>query len=215
MFPDDPQVQKVQAAMFDPFEYLMLRHKAGLLRTDFAQPLGKVSYHVPCHLRVQNLGLKTRDVLQLVPGTEVEPIERCSGHNGTYGVKKEYRDDLDEDRPAGVQQGAAGRSPTTTRATARWRGTRSSPGSARADGRRRIRSSCCASPTASDGADAAHDTTIDDTPTRAAEAAPEDLFSLEQYAKQRPQFRPQVLAHKKQPHAAGAARTRPGASRTG
>jgi Fe-S oxidoreductase len=92
LYPDDPQVQKVKAAMFDPFEYLMLRHKAGLLRTDFARPLGRVSYHVPCHLRVQNLGLKTRDVLRLIPGTEVEAIERCSGHNGTYGVKREYRD---------------------------------------------------------------------------------------------------------------------------
>jgi Fe-S oxidoreductase len=92
LFPEDEQVRKVQAAMFDPFEYLALRHKAGLLRTDFARSLGKVSYHVPCHLRVQNLGLKTRDVLKLVPGTEIEPIERCSGHNGTYGVKKEYRD---------------------------------------------------------------------------------------------------------------------------
>jgi Fe-S oxidoreductase len=92
LFPEDGQVRKVQAAMFDPFEYLALRHKAGLLRTDFAKPLGKVSYHVPCHLRVQNLGLKTRDVLKLVPGTEIEPIERCSGHNGTYGVKKEYRE---------------------------------------------------------------------------------------------------------------------------
>ena len=47
---------------------------------------------MPCHLRVQNLGLKTRDVLMLVPETQVEPIERCSGHNGTYGVKREYRD---------------------------------------------------------------------------------------------------------------------------
>ncbi len=92
LFPEDEQVKKVQAAMFDPFEYLALRHKAGLLRTDFARPLGKVSYHVPCHLRVQNLGLKTRDVLQLIPGTEIEPIERCSGHDGTYGVKKEYRE---------------------------------------------------------------------------------------------------------------------------
>jgi Fe-S oxidoreductase len=92
LFPEDAQVKKVQAAMFDPFEYLALRHKAGFLRTDFARPLGKVSYHVPCHLRVQNLGLKTRDVLQLIPGTEIEPIERCSGHDGTYGVKKEYRE---------------------------------------------------------------------------------------------------------------------------
>jgi Fe-S oxidoreductase len=92
LFPDDPQVRKVQAAMFDPFEYLALRHKAGLLRTDFANSLGKVSYHVPCHQRVQAIGLKTRDILKLVPGTEIDVIERCSGHNGTYGVKKEYRD---------------------------------------------------------------------------------------------------------------------------
>jgi len=50
-----------------------------------------VSYHVPCHLRVQNLGLKTREALLLVPGTTVEAIERCSGHDGTYGVKQRYR----------------------------------------------------------------------------------------------------------------------------
>jgi Fe-S oxidoreductase len=91
LFPDDPQVRKVQQAMFDPFEYLMLRHKAGKLRTDFKRELGSISYHVPCHLRVQNIGLKTRDLLQLVPGTQVETIERCSGHNGTYGVKTEFR----------------------------------------------------------------------------------------------------------------------------
>jgi glycerol-3-phosphate dehydrogenase subunit C len=91
MFADDADVQAVKARIFDPFEYLMLRHKAGLLRTDFKEKLGKVSYHVPCHLRVQNIGLKTRDLLRLVPETTVEVIERCSGHNGTYAVKKEYR----------------------------------------------------------------------------------------------------------------------------
>jgi Fe-S oxidoreductase len=91
MYPADQQVQRVGAHMFDPFEYLMLRHAAGLLRTDFKAALGKVSYHVPCHLRVQNLGLKTRDLLTLVPGTTVEPIERCSGHDGTYGVKRRFR----------------------------------------------------------------------------------------------------------------------------
>ncbi|MEW6312448.1 MAG: heterodisulfide reductase-related iron-sulfur binding cluster [Pseudomonadota bacterium] len=90
MFPDDTEVAAVAEAMFDPFEYLMLRHRDGLLKTDFKQPLGKVAYHVPCHLRVQNLGLKTRDLLQMVPGTEVSTVERCSGHDGTWGVKREY-----------------------------------------------------------------------------------------------------------------------------
>ena len=91
MFPEDEAVQEVKARIFDPFEYLMLRHKEGLLRTDFVDELGKVSYHVPCHLRVQNIGLKTRDILKLVPETEIDVIERCSGHNGTYAVKKEFR----------------------------------------------------------------------------------------------------------------------------
>jgi glycerol-3-phosphate dehydrogenase subunit C len=92
MFPDDVDVQKVKKAMFDPFEYLALRHKDGLLKTDFRQSLGKVAYHVPCHLRVQNIGLKTRDILALVPNTKIETIERCSGHDGTYAVKSEFHE---------------------------------------------------------------------------------------------------------------------------
>jgi Fe-S oxidoreductase len=92
MFPDDGDVIKVQQAMFDPFEYLMLRHKAGKLSTDFKKPLGKVSYHVACHQRVQRIGMKTRDTLELIPGTEVLPIERCSGHDGTYTFKSECHD---------------------------------------------------------------------------------------------------------------------------
>jgi Fe-S oxidoreductase len=92
MFPDDPQVRKVKEAIFDPFEYLILRHKEGKLRTDFRNPLGKIAYHVACHQRVQNVGTKTREVLELVPGTKVDPIERCSGHDGTYAVKRDYFD---------------------------------------------------------------------------------------------------------------------------
>jgi Fe-S oxidoreductase len=90
LFPDDEKVAAVGAAFFDPFEYLMIRHREGKLKTEFASSLGKVSYQVPCHLRVQNIGLKTRDALALVPDTEVHAIERCSGHDGTYAVKKEY-----------------------------------------------------------------------------------------------------------------------------
>ena len=92
MFPDDADVARVRDAIFDPFEYLMLRHKHGLLKTDFKTSLGKIAYHVACHLRVQNIGMKTRDVLQLIPDTSVVPIERCSGHDGTYAVKRECHD---------------------------------------------------------------------------------------------------------------------------
>jgi glycerol-3-phosphate dehydrogenase subunit C len=90
LFPEDADVKAVAEAMFDPFEYLMLRKRDGLLKTDFKQPLGKVSYHIPCHLRVQNMGQKTREVMELVPETRVTTVERCAGHDGTWGVKKEY-----------------------------------------------------------------------------------------------------------------------------
>ena len=66
------------------------QNRHDLLKTDFKKPLGKIAYHVACHLRVQNIGMKTRDLLQLVPDTEVAPIERCSGHDGTYAVKSEF-----------------------------------------------------------------------------------------------------------------------------
>ncbi len=92
LFPDDEDVKKVQRAFFDPFEYLFLRHKQGLFNTDFKQGLGDISYQVACHLRVQNIGMKTRDILSLVPDTQVHAIERCSGHDGTYAVKKETRE---------------------------------------------------------------------------------------------------------------------------
>jgi len=92
MFPEDADVKAVAAAMFDPFEYLILRHKDGLLKKEFSKPLGKVSYHIPCHLRVQNMGQKTRELLEMVPETKVTTVERCAGHDGTWGVKSEFFD---------------------------------------------------------------------------------------------------------------------------
>jgi glycerol-3-phosphate dehydrogenase subunit C len=89
MFPDDADVLKVKRHIFDPFEYLLHRSKAGLLNTTFKNPLGSVAWHVPCHQRVQNIGPKTREVLSLVPDTQINVIERCSGHDGTYGVRNQ------------------------------------------------------------------------------------------------------------------------------
>ncbi len=93
MFPEDADTQLVKEAMFDPFEYLVARHKDGLLKTDFTQPLGKVSYHIPCHGRVQNIGRKTEEMFKLIGQTvdvKLNTVERCSGHAGTYGVKQDY-----------------------------------------------------------------------------------------------------------------------------
>ena len=93
MFPECADTQQVKKAMFDPFEYFIARNRDGLLKTDFKTALGKVSYHVPCHGRVQNIGKKTEEMFKLI-GQKVEvklnTVERCSGHAGTYGVKTRY-----------------------------------------------------------------------------------------------------------------------------
>jgi Fe-S oxidoreductase len=89
MFPDEDDVARVADAFFDPFEYLWLRSKDDLINTAFVNPLGKVAYHAACHQRVQNFGPRTRDVLSMIPGTDVTLIDRCSGHDGTYAVKSE------------------------------------------------------------------------------------------------------------------------------
>ena len=90
MFPDDVDVQLVKKAMWDPFEYLVARRRDGLLKDDFKQPLGTVSYHVPCHSRVQNVGRKTEEMLKSLPNTTVNTVERCSGHSGIWGTRKEF-----------------------------------------------------------------------------------------------------------------------------
>ncbi len=92
MYPGDEDVEVVRAAMFDPFEYLVARSKDGLLKSDFTVELGKVSYHVPCHGRVQKIGRKTEELLRMIPGTQLTTVERCSGHAGTWGVKKAHHD---------------------------------------------------------------------------------------------------------------------------
>ena len=89
MFPEDENIEALSNAMIDPFELLMNLHKQGKLNTNFTNQLGNVAYHAPCHQRVQNIGPKTKEVLELIPGTKVSLIERCSGHDGTYAVKKE------------------------------------------------------------------------------------------------------------------------------
>ena len=73
----------------DLFEYLAGLHAAGQLDTRFPNPPRKIAYQLPCHLKAQNMGTKSADVLRLT-GAEVETIEKCSAVDGTWGMKKEY-----------------------------------------------------------------------------------------------------------------------------
>jgi len=80
----------VAANTRDLFEYLAELHAAGALDTRFSRPVGRITYHVPCHLRAQNIGTKSADILRAIPDTTVDVVERCSAVDGTWGFKTEY-----------------------------------------------------------------------------------------------------------------------------
>jgi Fe-S oxidoreductase len=85
-----PESDRIASQTVDLFEYLMQQHGRGKLRTDFHRPAGRIAYHLPCHLRDQKLGYKSRDLLALIPGTTVEVMEWCSGHDGTWSMQTEF-----------------------------------------------------------------------------------------------------------------------------
>ena len=77
-------------ATLDICEYLMRLHGDGELDTEFSQSFGKIAYHLPCHLKSQNIGFKSRDLLRLIPDTEITMVDRCSGMDGGWGMKRDY-----------------------------------------------------------------------------------------------------------------------------
>ena len=89
LLPDDPLVKKLAQATFDITEYVVdIARKEGLA-PGLAPLDGGVTMHLACHARAQNMGAKAADMLRLIPGTEVQVIERCSGHGGSWGIMKE------------------------------------------------------------------------------------------------------------------------------
>jgi Fe-S oxidoreductase len=86
----DEPARRVAAATLDLSEYLMQLEAAGRLSKAFKEIQARVLYQVPCHVRDQNIGYKARDLLRLIPGVKVEVVERCSGHDGSFGAKQEY-----------------------------------------------------------------------------------------------------------------------------
>jgi len=85
------EAREVAAAVRDLGEYLVELKKQGKLDRDFGQPAPRtVAYHFPCHLKVQKIGYKSRDLLKLIPGTEVELVDSCCGMDGTWGMKTEF-----------------------------------------------------------------------------------------------------------------------------
>jgi len=84
-----PDAELVAANTYDASEYLMKVHKADgtALDTEFNGDVPEtITYHTPCHLRAQNIGLKSRDLMKLT-GAKIKLVQQCSGIDGMWGLK--------------------------------------------------------------------------------------------------------------------------------
>ena len=87
------EAEELAAAVMDPNEYLNTLRREGRLDTGYRSTPGKIRYHVPCHLRAQNIGYRSRDMMRAISeDTEVELVAECCGHDGTWAMKREYFD---------------------------------------------------------------------------------------------------------------------------
>lgn len=86
-----PDMKHLAERTFDVCEYLMHLKKDGALSLEFTQLNQRIAYQVPCHLRDQNIGFKSKELMELT-GAQVELIEKCSGHDGSWGAKVEFFD---------------------------------------------------------------------------------------------------------------------------
>ncbi len=108
--PENKQVEKLSKATFDISEYIVdIAKKEGLVPGMKPVP-GTLSVHMACHARAQNMGQKAAEMLRLIPEADVKVIERCSGHGGSWGFKREWFDvAMKTGRPVARQ--AAGNGP--------------------------------------------------------------------------------------------------------
>lgn len=86
---DNDDIRKISESFYDPFEYLSFLKNNGQLKTNFGSINKEVLYQMACHQRVQNIGMHTKNILSLIPDLDMNIANRCSGHDGTYGVRKE------------------------------------------------------------------------------------------------------------------------------
>ncbi|MBM3214845.1 anaerobic glycerol-3-phosphate dehydrogenase subunit C [Candidatus Poribacteria bacterium] len=83
----------VAANTFDMSEFLLRQHRDGKLDRSFESTPGTVAYQVPCHLKTQNIGFPSRDLLRTIPGCRVRLVNECSGHDGTWAMRTEHYDE--------------------------------------------------------------------------------------------------------------------------
>jgi glycerol-3-phosphate dehydrogenase subunit C len=92
LLPDDDNIKKLSENVSDIDEYIVdIAQNEGLAK-GLQEIDGGVTVHNACHARAQNMGIKSRDMLKLIPNIKMDVVERCAGHGGTFGVMKQTHD---------------------------------------------------------------------------------------------------------------------------
>jgi glycerol-3-phosphate dehydrogenase subunit C len=92
ILPGDEPVKRLSQATYDIAEYVVDIARTEGLAPGLGKLEGGVSVHLACHARAQNMGAKAAELLRLIPGASVSVIERCSGHGGVWGARRENFD---------------------------------------------------------------------------------------------------------------------------
>jgi len=88
LLPNDVNIKKLSQNVIDIDEYIVDISKNEGLADGLQEIDGGVTVHNACHSRAQNMGIKARDMLKLIPNIKMDVVERCAGHGGTFGVMK-------------------------------------------------------------------------------------------------------------------------------
>jgi Fe-S oxidoreductase len=83
------QARKVAEATRDVCEHLFERKREERFDRAFKSSPGEIAYHVPCHLKAQNIGFRSRDMMRTIPDVSVRVVDRCCGHDGTWAMRTE------------------------------------------------------------------------------------------------------------------------------
>jgi glycerol-3-phosphate dehydrogenase subunit C len=92
LLPNDGNIKKLSSNVMDIDEYVVDISKNEGLVEGLGEIDGGITVHHACHARAQNMGIKARDMLKLIPNVKIDVVERCAGHGGTFGVMKETHD---------------------------------------------------------------------------------------------------------------------------
>jgi glycerol-3-phosphate dehydrogenase subunit C len=84
------EVREFSGAVVDLHELLWSLKGAGTFVREFRSSPGKVAHHIPCHLKAQQIGFRSRDLMRLIPGSEITTVDACTAHDGTWAMKREY-----------------------------------------------------------------------------------------------------------------------------